>query len=101
MGKNQKQRMVPNINGNLVPLVEEPEYRKRLLQEARFKGCEIELRMIFDKYDRILRNCKNAQEAKDIGALGVMEVSNLLDSKDVGQGGTLVIDGKIAIDGRK
>lgn len=95
------QRTVLDITGKPVPLVEEDEYRKRLLQEARFKGCEIELRMIFDKFDRILKSCKNAQEAKDIGALGVMEVSYLLDSRDVGKGGSLIIDGKVAIDGSK
>lgn len=93
----EKKRTIIDIDGKERPLVEEPEYRKRLLAEARFKGCEIELRQIFNKYDKLLRNCKNMKEAKDIGVLGVMEVSNLLDSKDVGQGGSLIVDGKVVI----
>lgn len=95
--KKKLQKTVLGVDGLQHPLVEEDEYRKRLMQEARFKGCEIELRMIFDKYDRILRNCHNAKEAKDIGILGVMEVSALLDSKDVGVGGSLVVDGKVIL----
>lgn len=98
--KNKKQRYVLNEEGKKVPLVEEQEYRKRIIAEARFKGCEIEMRMLFDKYDMLLRTCKNMQEAKDIGLLGVMEISKLLDSKDVGQGGQLHVDGKIILTGK-
>lgn len=92
MAKNN-QRYVRNEKGKKVPLVEEDEYRKRILAEARFKGCEIEILKIFEKYDTILRNCGNAQEAKAIATMGVMEVSDMLDGKDLGHGGSLIVDG--------
>lgn len=98
--KNKNAKYITDHNGKKAVLVDEKEYRKRLLAEARFKGCEIELLQIFDKYDLLLRTCKNMKEAKDIGVLGVMEVSSLLDSKDVGKGGSLIIDGKVVIDGK-
>lgn len=95
--KNKKAKYIIDHNGNKAVLVDEVEYRKRLLNEARFKGCETEMLQIFAKYDTLLRNCGNAQEAKAIGSMGVMEISYLLDSKDVGAGGSLIIDGKVAI----
>lgn len=99
--KNKKAKYIIDHNGNKAVLVDEKEYRKRLLAEARFKGCEIEMLQIFNKYDTLLRNCGNMQEAKAIGAMGVMEVSNLLDGKDVGKGGSLIIDGKVAIENKE
>ena len=98
--KNRNAKRFIDHNGNPAVLVDEKEYRNRLLAEARFKGCEIELRMIFDKYDMLLRNCKKMKEAKDIGVLGVMEVSYLLDSKDVGAGGSLIVDGKTVLENK-
>jgi len=99
--KKMKTINVIDINGEqkTVPLVDEKEYRKRLLGEARFKGCEIEMRMIFDKFDKMLLTCRNKQEAEAIGAMGVMEISKLLDSTDVGVGGALLINNKVAIKG--
>lgn len=99
--KKMKTINVIDINGEqkTVPLVDEKEYRKRLLGEARFKGCEIEMRMIFDKFDKMLRTCSNDEEKKAIGAMGVMEISKLLDSKDVGAGGSLIINNKVIISG--
>lgn len=62
-------------------------------------GCEKELLQIFDKYDRLLRNCRNDEERKHIGSLGVIEVHKLLDNGDVGVGGSLTIDGEVVIKG--
>lgn len=89
-----KKKKLINMNGEEVYIVDERAYRESLIREARFKGCETEMKIIFDKYDRLLRNCTNMKEAEQIGTLGVMEISNLLDGGDVGIGGALIINNK-------
>jgi hypothetical protein len=76
-----------NISDKVLP---EYETRKKLLNYARSIGCERELLMIFAKYDRLARTCKNSSERLDISKLGAFEVYALL-----GKGGDLVIDGKL------
>lgn len=90
-----------DANGNEVvkPLVDEKEYRKRLMQEANFLGCLPELKMIFDKYDKMLRICKNKQESEAIATMGILEISKLLDSKNVGAGGSVIVNNKTLIKG--
>lgn len=70
----------------------EREFREALLEKARTLGCEIELLMIFDKYDKLMRNCKNENERKDIGKLGAIEVYKLLDNY-----GPLSVDGQVIV----
>ena len=76
-------------------IMPEQTYRFRLMEEAKYKGCAKEHQIIFDKYDRLLRNCTNQTEAQHIGMLGVLEVSNLLDNGYVGKGGSLTVNGQI------
>ena len=56
-----------------------PEYifRKNMLDVARSLKCENELKQIFDKFDKLLRNCTNDTERSHISALGVQEVNQL------------------------
>ena len=77
--------------------MDEKTYRFRLREEAKYNGCEKELLQLFDKFDALLRNCTNAQEAAQIGTLGVLEVSKLLDGGHVGAGGSLVINGQVIL----
>lgn len=92
--KNIKDKNIPQIK-----IKDEQTYRKSLLAEAQILGCEKELLQIFDKYDRLLRSCRNDEERKHIGSLGVIEVHKLLDNGNVGQGGSLTIDGEVVIKG--
>jgi len=71
-------------------VVAEKETRKRFLTHARILGFEKEMQQLFDKYDKLLKNCKNEQERKDIGKLGAVEAYNLL-----GRGGELYVDGQL------
>jgi len=93
-----------DINGNLVmereavKMTDEKTYRTRLLAEAKYKGCEKELQQIFNKYDSLLRNCSNAKEREQIGMLGVLAVSKLIDNGYVGEGGSLIVNGQLVID---
>jgi len=76
-------------------IIPEREYRMMLIEEAKFKGCEIELRQVFDKWDKLMRNCTNLEERAMMGKLAVLEVSNLMDGRYLGKGGNVTIDGQI------
>jgi hypothetical protein len=99
----QKVRMhkVQLSPGNVVDVVDERDYRKKLIAVSRVLGCEQELMQIFAKYDGLLKNCKNQKEAQAIGAMGVMEVSRLMDNGYVGLGGNITINGQVALDDSK
>ena len=45
---------------------------------------------LFEKYDKLLRNCTNAHEREDIAKLGIYEAYRLL-----GGGGELYVDGSL------
>lgn len=67
----------PNsYNGKVMP---EDETRRKILIKARHLGCEKEVRIIFDKTDKLMRNCTNESERADIGQLGALEVFKMLD----------------------
>lgn len=67
----------PNsYNGKVMP---EDETRRKLLLKAKRLGCEKEVRIIFDKYDKLMRVCPNDSERADIGRLGALEVFKILD----------------------
>ena len=68
----------------------ERETRSRLLTHARMVGCEGDMLLLFAKYDKIMRNCTNDKERKDMGKLAAVEVYRLL-----GGGGELYIDGQL------
>lgn len=76
-----------NLSNKVLP---EAETRKRLLQHARIVGCEGDMKILLDKYDRLMRNCTNDKERADMAKLGAYEVYRLL-----GGGGELYIDGAL------
>jgi hypothetical protein len=76
-----------NISDKVLP---EQETRQRLIKHARLVGCEGDMKILFDKYDRLLRNCTNEKERADIAKLGVYEMYKLL-----GGGGELYVDGEL------
>lgn len=76
-----------NVSNKVLP---ERETRKRLLKHARIVGCEGDMKLLFDKYDRLIRNCTNDKERADMAKMGCVEMYNLL-----GRGGELYIDGEL------
>lgn len=96
--KTHKVQLSP---GNVVDVVDERDYRRKLISVSRVLGCEQDLLQIFAKYDALLKNCKNQKEAQAIGAMGVMEVSRLIDNGYVGLGGNITINGQVALDDSK
>jgi hypothetical protein len=80
-------------NGEKVQVLDEQTSRKNWLVMARTLGCEAELRQIFTRYDNLLQNCRNPQERQAIAAMGIIEVSNLLDNGYLGIGGDLTVGG--------
>lgn len=75
---------INNLSAKVLP---EQETRKRILGHARLRGCEREMLMLFAKYDKLLRNCTNEKERKDMGQLACVEVYRLL-----GGGGELYVN---------
>ena len=92
-------------------VLKEKETRKSLIRHVRLHGYEVvgfhatkeqreksanlyekTLKEIFDKYDKLLRNCKNDKERKDISELGALEVHRLL-----GGGGELYVNNKLVV----
>lgn len=78
-----------NFNNNVVP---EDQTRARFLTIAREYGVEMQLRQIFDKYDKLLLYCKNEKERKDIAIMGAAEVYRMFGWQD-----GLSVDNKIII----
>ena len=68
----------------------EKETRRRLLKLARKRGCYEDMKILFEKYDKLMRNCTNEQERKDISACACVETYNLL-----GRGGELYVNGQL------
>lgn len=60
----------------------EAETRVKFYSLARRMGCEMELRQIFDKYDRLLKNCTDANERKQMAVMANVEVHRLFSFRD-------------------
>lgn len=71
-------------------VLDEKETRRRLLAHARLVGCEVEMKLLLEKYDKLLRNCTNEKERADIAKLGCYEMYRLL-----GGGGELYVDSQL------
>ncbi len=84
--------MEETVNLNM-EVESEEKSRKNILNHARRLGCEKEMILLFEKYDKLLRNCKNKSERDDIGKLGCVEMFNLLNTT-----GTLTVNYKKVIE---
>lgn len=93
-------KQVKVINGEKVQVEDEKTYRQKLLTMARTLGCEMELKQIFNRYDGLMKNCKNEQERKAIAAMGVQELSNLLDNGYLGKGGIVTVGGTKVVESK-
>lgn len=67
----------------------EAESRKNLLNTAAKLGCQHEVQQILNKYDKLLKNCTNQNEYKQIAILGLVELHKFL-----GCSGSLVVNGQ-------
>lgn len=67
----------------------EVDSRKNILADAKLFGCYEEIVRCFARYDRMLANCKNEIERKDIAVLGSAEIYRIMGLK-----GGLSVDGK-------
>jgi hypothetical protein len=96
-GTDFKNIHVPDINIDLNDpnsyssrVLPEQETRRRILTHARMVGCEKDMMLLFVKYDKLIRNCSNAAERKDMSKLANVEIYRLL-----GGGGELYVDGQL------
>ena len=71
-------------------ILDEKETRRRLLKHSRMVGCERDMLLFFAKYDKLMRNCTNEKERRDMAKLGAVEVYRLL-----GGGGELYVDNQL------
>lgn len=70
----------------------EKEMRRTVLHMAQLLGCVHEVKVIFLKYDTLLKHCTDANERYQIGLAGVTELHTLM-----GMRGALIVDGNIII----
>jgi hypothetical protein len=68
----------------------EKETRNKLLSWARQLGYEKDMLILFAKFDKMLKNCTNEEERKDMAKLGWSETLKLM-----GTYGTFFMDGKM------
>lgn len=69
----------------------EKETRSKFLNIAKAQGCEMELRQLFDKYDKLLKNNPDPESRKQVQVLATVELYKLLNMK----GGLAVGDQQI------
>lgn len=67
----------------------EAETRRRILALAKSLGCDIDVQKIFDRYDKLLKNCTNEVERQQISIMGTAELHRFLDCR-----GALVVNGQ-------
>ena len=67
----------------------EAETRKGILGLAKNLGCDVEVRKIFERYDKLLKNCTNELERQQISIMGTAELHRFLDCR-----GALVVNGQ-------
>lgn len=84
---NNKVKIPPHINPKNVR--NEADSRKNILADAKVFGCLPEVIKCFERYDRMLANCKNESERKDISIMGSAEIYRIMGLK-----GGLSVDGK-------
>jgi hypothetical protein len=87
---------IKNINGRPEKVLDEADYRKKLIIVARTMGCLEDLLFLFDKYDRLLRTCRNDSEVEAIQVMGIKEISDLIDNGYMGYEGKLTLHQKTA-----
>jgi len=73
-------------------IMSEFETRKNLMTWATANGCHGDLLQIFQKYDNLLKNCKNEQERQQISTMGSAALYTWIGAQN-----GLVVDGKIII----
>ena len=78
-----------HISNKVLP---EQETRRRLLTHARLAGCERDMLLLFSKYDKLMRNCSNDAERRDMSSVACTEVYKLL-----GGGGELYVNGQLVM----
>lgn len=70
----------------------EAEMRKALLSISKALNCQQDVEQIFQKYDKMLKNCTNKDERYLIGLSGVKELHLFLQCK-----GALVVNGEVIL----
>ena len=77
-------------------ITSEVQFRRNVLGLAKRLGCDIEVKMIMDRYDNILKQCTNPIERKHIAIMGISEIHKIMDCR-----GALVVDGQLIIPGEE
>jgi len=77
----------------------EADTRRRILADCnKYYGPEAQrqLKMVFDKYDRLLANCGNQEERKQIKILALTEIYKKMGYQDGLQvGGTVILEADV------
>lgn len=72
----------------------EAETRTRMLGLAKRLGCEMDLRLLFERYDKLLKTCKNEVERQQISVMANVELHKLFNFRN-----PLVVEGREILPG--
>lgn len=67
------------MNKDQLKVKTEQQTRKDMLWLAKHQGCEMELRQIFERYDKMLRDNSDPVSRRQIAVMGSVEVHRLLN----------------------
>lgn len=88
--------MERNKTNPLIPknakIASEAEFRHKIIDRAKWMGCQEDVIRIFQKYDQLLKYCTNEAERKNIQYLGVCEISKYMDCVSLTINGELIYD---------
>lgn len=73
-------------------IASEKQMRRAIILQAKAWGCEKEVRQIFDRYDRLLKNCSDPLERYQIGVMANAELHKFMSLS-----GPLVCNGQLII----
>lgn len=75
----------------------EVQMRKNVMKWAKRFGCDLEVKAIFDKYDRLLKASEMSNDPTERRHIAVMGIAEL--HKYLGCRGSLVVNGQVVIPG--
>lgn len=70
----------------------EKKFRKHILTMAKNYNCEYDIKRIMQRYDELLKNCKDAKEREQIGIMGIAEIHKFFHMR-----GALIVNGQVVI----
>jgi len=97
--KNRNKKKLKTGPSTSITVKSEEQTKKDLLYLAKHQGCEMELRQVYERYERLLKNNPDSVSRKQIAVMGITEIHRLLNVR--GGLAVLHVDGNEVIGGEQ